>query len=130
MKKILITLAITFAFVALLSFALAANSEPGVMKANSEKVLRANESARNLTYGQCVTIGVEAKNNCYESVKSIKSSCDVSARNSTELKSALKTCNSAYKNSKAECKKSFKSVKNECKKVKHNFFETARYAFA
>lgn len=111
-------------FAVTLSFAIAANSED---KNVSEKIEKSsNETEKNMTYGQCVSAAAEVKNNCYAEIKNLSNSCNLAAEN---VKSSAKECQNSYKQGKTQCKADFKAVKNECKKIKHNFFETARYAF-
>jgi len=118
-KRVLFVFIASFLLVAMLSLVMAAKPEGD----NSTSVNESAKEAKNMTYGQCVVIGVEAKNACYKSVKDTYSSCKANATESKE-------CRTSYKSDMAQCKKDFKSVKNECRKIKHNFFETARYAFA
>jgi hypothetical protein len=75
-----------------------------------------------MTYGLCVSAGAKLKNECYASVKNTFIAC----RNI----SAATECNQGYRTDLTRCKTEFKSLKNECKKIKHNFLETIRYAFA
>ena len=91
-----------------------------VFAANNEKAA-ANGAEKNMTYGKCVSAGVELKNTCYETSKANLKTCKDTAG---EDKAAIKKCSSDYKKEKKDCKASFKSAKNECKKIKHNFLET------
>jgi hypothetical protein len=117
-KKVLFAFIASFALVLMFSFVLAAKSEE-----NSTDMNATVKEAKNITYGQCVSQNAVVKNDCYRSVKDTYFSC----KNST---SDRKTCSKDYKTDLAQCKKEFKLAKNECKKIKHNFFETARYALA
>ena len=115
-KRVLFAFIASFALVLALSFALAA--KPGENETDMNETVK---EAKNMTYGQCVSQNVVVKNDCYRSLKDTYSSC----KNSTADR---KTCSSDYKTDLVQCKKEFKLAKNECKKIKHNFFETARYA--
>lgn len=116
-KHILFVFIASFLLIAMFSLVMAEQPEDNTIN-------------KNMTYGQCVTKGVEIKNTCYSSVKSVKSVCEQSAGNTSETKRALKICDSGYKTVKTQCKNDFKSAKKECKKIKHNFFETLKYSFA
>ena len=117
-KRVLFAFIASFVLVLALSFVLAAKPDE-----NATDVNETVKEAKNMTYGQCVSQNAVVKNDCYRSVKDAYSSCK---NDSTDVKA----CNKAYKADKAQCKKEFKLAKNECKKIKHNFFETTRYAFA
>jgi len=90
-----------------------------------------NPEVTNQTYGQCVSAAAKIKNGCYDQVNTNYQNCLDDVSNLTDdKKNALMTCLTTYKQSKTACKTDFKAVKNgQCKRIKHNFFETARYAF-
>jgi hypothetical protein len=84
-------------------------------------------SAKNMTFGKCVSEGAVLKKSCYNETKSIRAGCRDMARaqnDSLIAKQARAQCNQDYKLAKKECKTAFKSAKKECKKIKHSFMET------
>ena len=117
MKKITQILIIGLLVLAIAGIVSAANENKTV---DSKK----NETAKNMTYGQCVSEGASIKNTCYSDVKAVKDSCMNVAKNQTDVKTASQACNNNYKQEKKQCKAEFKKAKNECKKIKHNFLET------
>ena len=128
MKK---TILLVLACILAMTFVLAANENAGdnAASAGADKAISAKAEA-NQTYGQCVSTNAEVKNTCYANVKSVYSTCNDAAKNSSDAKGAKKQCSNAYKQDMAGCKKTFKDAKNECKKIKHNFLETVRYSMA
>lgn len=122
-KEVLFVFATSLFFVFVLSLVLAVQPDKVIAGKNMTGFNETVKEAKNMTFGQCVSQNAVIKNDCYSSVKGVYSSC----KNST---SDVKACGKAYKVDKAQCKKEFKLAKNECKKIKHNFFETTRYAFA
>lgn len=86
-------------------------------------------SAKDMTYGQCVSKNAEIKNSCYSSVKSALETCKANAAQDATKKDALNQCSKIYKSDKSQCKTVFKDSKKECAKIKHNFLETIGSAF-
>lgn len=114
-KRVLFVFAVSLLLVSLFSSVLAVPSE------NATNASVADRETKNMTYGQCVSQNAAIKNDCYISVKSAYSSCK---NNTTDRK----ICSKDFKADLAQCKKGFKSAKSGCGKIKHNFFETARYS--
>jgi len=90
---------------------------------NSVENSASNQDAKNQTYGQCVSENTKIKNDCYSLVKGEYGLCKDNA-------TLAKECKNTYKKDMGQCKADFKVAKKECKKIKHNFSETIRYAFA
>lgn len=132
MKKILILGVLAFIFVLSLGFVFAAENKSNE-KNNSllnKSVVgdNLNKTAKNMTYGQCVSDFAKIKNQCYADAKNLSSDCG-----GKDLKNMSKTenevCKADVKNAVNQCKKEFKAAKQECKKIKHNFFETMSVMF-
>jgi hypothetical protein len=102
-----------------------------VLAAEKENKTASDTGVKNMTYGQCVSAAAAVKNTCYSTVKSTYNDCVTNAKAQTDSKNAVKQCSATYKKDKNTCKQAFKATKkNECATIKHNFFETMRYAFA
>jgi len=128
MKKTLLMLVLVFAVIGMLSFAMAQQPEDNDTDGKANK--SANETAKNMTYGQCVMAAAKVKNTCYADVKNASEACKADAENATDSKNASKDCINTYKQDKKQCKADFKSTKRtECGKIKHNIFQTIGYAF-
>jgi hypothetical protein len=131
MKKTILIAALLLVFGMLaLSFAMAEQSSDNGTGNNDD----VNESGNpnliaktpgNGTYGQCVAAAAKLRNECYASMKNISASCSANTTRAERAK-----CLADSKKDMASCKADFKSIKGECRKIKHNFFETMRYAFA
>lgn len=89
-----------------------------------------NGTARNITFGQCVSENAKLKDVCYKSAKDVLKNCKTQTNtNSSDKKSnknAVKRCDQTYKKDLTQCKVVFKESKNECRKIKHNFMESFR----
>jgi len=114
-RGVLFVFAASILLVSMFSFVLAVPNE------NATNASAADKEAKNMTYGQCVSQNAVIKNDCFVLMKSIYSSCK---NNTTDRK----ICSRDFKTDLAQCKKGFKSAKSGCGKIKHNFFETARYS--
>jgi hypothetical protein len=119
-KGIFALLAFAMVF-AMLAFVLAANPDKGsVISPGPDNLAK---DANNMTYGQCVSAEAKVKNDCYASIKTAYADCRNVSASKTE-------CKNTYKKDLKQCKTVFKASKTECKKIKHNFLETTRHAFA
>lgn len=102
----------------------------GLVYAADKNVSDEKMDVKNMTYGQCVSENAVIKNSCYASVKSALRVCRDEAEGNAAEDDMRAECKQDYKKDKRECKAVFKASKVECKKIKHNFFETVRWAFA
>jgi predicted solute-binding protein len=92
-----------------------------------QEAMQQAKAEGNMTFGQCVSSAAEAKNVCYDNVKTQKDAC-ISSKNESD-KAGLKQCSADYKKNKDECKKTFKSEKKECAKIKHSFIDSMKVMF-
>ena len=81
-------------------------------------------TAKNMTYGQCVSQNAIIKNSCYSAARSTLEACKNQTAQDAARKDATKQCKQDYKQDKKQCKVVFKASKKECAKIKHNFLET------
>lgn len=123
MKKIILLVSFVM-LLGMMSLVIAAKPEMNnsVKVNDSVKMEKADKVVKNMTYGACVSENAKMKNDCFASVKEARSNCLVNASDSS-------MCKADYKKNLNQCKTVFKNAKKECKKIKHNFIETARYAF-
>lgn len=129
-QNFLAILLMAFFIVATFSFVLAAKTENESESAGTPMLISAqdNASVKNMTYGTCVSAAAKIKNECYASTKVTLKNCTATDANASKGKNVQ--CKTDYKSTMNNCKMLFKSSKKDCAKIKHNFFETARYALA
>jgi hypothetical protein len=82
-----------------------------------------NRSAKNMTYGQCVSAKAEIKNQCKASMKDALSNCAKETRKNM-TQEERDACKVVIANKTTQCQSEFKVAKAECAQIKHNFFET------
>ena len=121
MNKTMIMLSFGILLVLSLSFALAEKpADVGIVK-NAD----GNGTAKNMTFGQCVTEAVKIKNACFEAAQTKRQSC----MNETNADNAK--CRNDYKKEKKQCKADFKSAKKACiQTTKPRLWERMRYSMA
>lgn len=119
MKKTIMLAVLLAAFVMTLSLAVAAKDDAGNETA---------ETAKNMTYGQCVVAGVAIKNTCYDTSKQTLDTCRTDAADDS---AKIKQCKADYKKNKNQCKADFKAAKKTCiQQTKPKLWERIRYSLA
>ena len=83
------------------------------------------QSAKNMTYGQCVVEGVRLKNTCYDTAKQVRADCTANATGIAERT----TCRVDYNKDMRTCKMDLRAAKKSCiQKAKPQLWERLRYS--
>lgn len=124
MKRTIMLMVLLAAFAMGLSFAIAADEKAAGKASDNETA----QTAKNMTYGQCVVAGVSIKNTCYDTSKQTQDSCRTNAGDDS---AKVKQCKTDYKKNMKQCKTDFKAAKKDCiQKTKPGLWERMRYGLA